>query len=68
MSNSSIWLVAATTSRQSGVGSEGNGEVLHIPQSSNVTDGLVSYSGHIGGTESHPSAEMQSVYSTASAD
>ena len=46
--------------------------VLRIPQSSSITeaspsDSTVSYIGHSLG-ESYPSAEMQSVYSTAPAD
>ena len=74
---SSIWpvdraLSGATTSGQSGPGSDGNEGVLCIPQSSSITgtsslDCLVSYSGHsLGG--SYSSAEMQSVYSTAPDD
>ena len=57
---------------QSGPGSDGNKEVLSIPQSSSITgtspsDCLVSYPGHsLGG--SYSSAEKQSVYSTAPAD
>ena len=57
---------------QSGPGSDGNEEVLRIPQSSSIagtspSDCLVSYPGHsLGG--SYPSAEVQSVYSTAPAD
>ena len=77
MSNSSIWLIVrnlsdATTPGESGPGSDGNGEVLHISQSASIieaspSDCLVSYPGHSLG-ESYPSAEIQSVYSTASAD
>ena len=65
-------LSGATTPGQSGPGSNGNEGVLHIPQSSSTagtspSDCLVSYPGHsLGG--SYPSAEMQSVYSTAPAD
>ena len=76
MSNSSIWAIdktlsGATTPGQSGPGSNGNEGVLHIPQSSNITevsasDCLVSYTGHSLG-ESYPSAKMQFVYSTAPA-
>ncbi len=57
---------------QSGPGSNGNKGVLRIPQSSNTagtspSDCLVSHLGHsLAG--SYPSAEMQSVYSTAPAD
>ena len=56
MSNSSIWpinrtLSVATTIGQSGSGSNGNEEVLHIPQSSrtgaSLSDCLVSYPGHL---------------------
>ena len=57
---------------QSGPGSDGNEGVLRIPQSSSTagtspSDCLVSYPGHflVG---SYPSAEVQSVYSTAPAD
>ena len=43
MSNSSIWPIDITLSgasipEQSGPGSDGNEEVLHIPQSSNITE------------------------------
>ena len=74
MSNSSIWpiertLLGATTLGQSGPESDGNEGVLHIPQSSCITgaspsDCLVSYLGH-SLEEFYPTAEMQSVYSTA---
>ena len=74
---SSIWpidrtLSSATTLDQSGPVSDGNEGILHIPQSSSITgalawDGLMSYSGEWLG-KSYPSAEMQSVYSTAPAD
>ena len=77
MQFSSIWpidrtLSGATTLGQSGPGSNGNEVVLLIPQSSCITgtspsDCLVSYLGHLLG-ESYPSAEKQSVYSTAPAD
>ena len=61
-----------TTLGQSGPGSDGNEEVLHIPQSSSITensasDCLVSYAGH-SLEESYPSAEMQSMYSIVPAD
>ena len=57
---------------QSGPGSDGNEGVLRIPQSSSIagtspSDCLVSYPGHSLGS-SYPSAEVQSVYSTAPAD
>ena len=78
MQISSIWpidgtLSGATTSGQSGPGSNGNEGVLCIPQSSSITgtspsDCLVSYPGHSLGGESYPSAEKQSVYSTAPVD
>ena len=56
-----------------GSGSNGNEGVLRIPQSSNTagtspTDCLVSYTGHSLGGGSYPSAEVQSVYSTAPTD
>ena len=62
-----------TIPSQSGPGSDGNKGVLHIPQSSSITgtsplDCLVSYSGHSMMGGSYPSAEKQSVYSTAPAD
>ena len=69
---SSIWPTGATTPAQSGPGSNGNEGMLRILQSPSITgtslsDGLVSYSGHsLEGF--YPSAEMQSVYSTAPAD
>ena len=65
-------LSGATTSSQNGPGSDGKKEVLHIPQSTSIsgtspTDCLVSCTGYsLGG--SYPSAEVQSVYSTAPAD
>ena len=44
-------LSGAATSNQSGPGSKGNEEVIHIPQSSrprdSPSDGLVSYLGHL---------------------
>ena len=62
----------ATTLSQYGSGGDGNEGVLCIPQSSDITkaslsDCLGSKAGHSLG-ESYPSAEMQSVYSEASAD
>ena len=64
-------LSGATTPGQSGPGSDGNEGVLRIPQSPSITgtspsDCLVSYPGHSLGV-SYPSAEVQSVYSTATA-
>ena len=74
MSNSSICpidrtLSSATNPGQSGPGSDGNEGVLHVPQSFSITeaspsDCLMSYPGHSLG-EFYPSAEIQSVYSTA---
>ena len=57
---------------QSGPGSNGNEGVLHISQSPSITgtspsDFLVSYPG-LSLEGSYPSAEVQSVYSTAPAD
>ena len=73
MSNIAIWpidrtLSGATTPGQSGLGSDGNEEVLHIPQSSSFTGAslshcLISYPGYSLG-DSYPFAEMQSMYST----
>ena len=64
-----------TTLGPSGPGSDSNEGMLHIPQSSSITgtsssDCLVSYPGHSFGSGggSYPSAEVQSVYSTAPAD
>ena len=77
MSNSSIWpkdktLSDDTTPSQSGIGSDGNDGVLYMLQRPSIigaspSDCLVSYLGHPYGG-SYPSAEMQSVYSTAPAD
>ena len=65
-------LSGATITGQSGRGSDGNEGVLCIPQSSRITgtspsDCLVSYAGH-SFWGSYPSAEKQSVNSTAPAD
>ena len=62
-------LSSATTQNQSGPWSDGNEGVLRIPQISSITeaspsDCLVLYTRHSLG-ESYPSAEKQSVYSTA---
>ena len=75
---SSIWpldrtLSGATIPCQRGPGSDGNEGVLSIPQSYSITGTLpsyclVSYPGHSLVGWSYPSAEMQSVYSTAPAD
>ena len=74
---SSIWpidrtLSGATTPGQCGPGSDSSKEILHIPQSSCITeasppDCLVSNLGH-SERESYSSAEMLSVYSAAPAD
>ena len=74
---SSIWpvdrtLSGATTPSQSGPGSDDNKGVLRIPQSSSITgtsqsDYLVSYPADLL-AGSYPSAEVQSVYSTAPTD
>ena len=64
-------LSGTTTPGHSGPGSDGNEGVLCILQSSGITgtspsDCLVSYPGHsLGEEESYPSAEVQSVSSTA---
>ena len=65
-------LSGATTHGQAGPGSDDNEGIPRIPQSSGITDTspsdcLVLYTGNSLG-ESYPSAEMQSVYSTALAD
>ena len=65
-------LSVATTSGKNRPGSDGNKEVLHIPQSSSITraspsDCFVSFRGHWL-WEYYPSAEVQSVYSAALAD
>ena len=53
-------------------GSNSNEEVLHTPQSSrtetSLSDGLVSYPGHLLGSRVYSSAEMHLMYSTAPAD
>ena len=77
MSNSSIWpkdraLSVAYTPGKSGTGSDSNEFVLPIPQISNInevspSDYLVSNPGHSFG-ESYSSAELQSVYSSATDD
>ena len=76
--NNSIWtidgsLTAATTLGQSGSGINGNESLLCAPQSSSIiktsiSDCLVSYQDPHWEGGSYPSAEMQSVYSAASAD
>ena len=57
-----------TTPGHSGPGNNDNERLLHIPQSNRTeaspSDCLMSYPGH-SFVESYPSAEMQSVYSTA---
>ena len=68
-------LSGVNTTGQSGPGSDDNEGVFHIPQSCSITgtspsDCLVSYPGNSFGCMcvSYPSAEIQSVYSTAPAD
>ena len=66
-------LSGATIPGQSEPGSDGNEGVSHIPQSYSISgtspsDCLVSYPGHSFGGGSYPTAEVQSVYSTAPAD
>ena len=78
MSKSSIspidrTLSGAATPEKSEPRSNGKEEVLYIPQSSTITgaspsDCLVSYSEHSSEWSSYPSAEMQLVYSIATAD
>ena len=73
----SIWpidrtLSGATTPGQGGPGSDSNKQVLHIPQSSCITEAspsncLVSYPGN-SLVESYSSAEKQLVHSAASAN
>ena len=74
---SSIWpidraLSDVITPGQSGPGSDGNEVILRISQSSSISvtsisDCLVSYPGHtLGG--SYPTADVLSLYSTASGD
>ena len=77
MSNSSIWpidrtLSGATTLGQSGPGNDGNKGVLHVPQTSSISeasssDCLVSYPGGLL-EEPYSFAEMKSVYSAAAVD
>ena len=66
-------LSGATTPGENRPGSDSNEGVLRIPQSSSITgtspsDCLVSYLGHLLREGSYPSAEMQSMYSTAPVD
>ena len=63
-----VTLSGATTPGQSEPGSDGNEEVLCIPQSSSITGtSPMSSPGHsLGG--SYSSADVQSVYSTAPAN
>ena len=65
-------LSGATTPGQSGPKSDGNEEILNIPQSSSITetspsDCLVSHPGHLL-RRSYSFADMQSVYSATPAD
>ena len=67
---SSIWPIRCYNSGQSGPESDGNKNVLRIPQGwavSSLSDSLLSYLGNLLG-ESYPSAGVQTVYSTAPAD
>ena len=64
-------LSGACTSGQKGIGSDGNERVLHMPQNFSITESLpsdrfVSYTQQPLGRGSYQSAEIQSVYSTAS--
>ena len=66
-------LLGSTTPSESGPGSDGNEGVLCIPQSfriirATLSDCLESYLGYSLVEGSYPSAEKQSVYSTAPAD
>ena len=65
-------LSCATTLGQSEFGTNGNEEVLHIPQSSSITGTSLSdcfmYIQDTRGWGSYPSAKKQSAYSTAPAD
>ena len=66
-------LTGTSTPGQSGLRRNSNEKVLHVPQNSRTgaspSDGLVSYPGHLLGLRvSYPSAEMQSAYSTATAE
>ena len=58
---------SATSLGQSGHWDDGNEGVLCIPQSSSPSDCCVINRTFVGG-RSYPSAEMQSIYSTAPAD
>ena len=60
-------LSGATTPGQNGPESNGNEGVLRIPQGPSPSDCLVSYPEHSLGRGSYPSAEVQSVYSSAPA-
>ena len=73
MSNTAPFLTGTTTPGQSGPGSDGNEGVLRIPQRSSITGSSpsdrLSYPGlTFGGGGLTPSAEVQSVYSTAPTD
>ena len=59
-------LSGVTTPNQSGPGSDGNEEVLRIPQNSSITE--ASTSDYLVSGESYPSAEMQGMYYVAPAD
>ena len=65
-------LIGTTTPSQNEPGSKGNEGWFHIPESSTTgaspSGALVSYPEYALRRGSYPSPEMQSVYSTASAD
>ena len=74
ISNSSIWPIDMTLSGGTNLGqseskSDSKEGVLRIPKNSKIraspSDGFVSYTGHLPWGLSYPSAEMQSVFSTA---
>ena len=71
----SYWTIDRTLSGaialgQSGSGSDGNEEVLHIPQCSRALESndLILYPGHALWCGSYPFAEMQSLFSRAPTD
>ena len=69
----SITFGTVSTLGQSGYGSDGNEGVLHIPQSSSITesspsDFCMSYPEHPLKVGYSPSKDMQSVYSTGPAN
>ena len=74
MSDNSIWrtLSGATTPSQGGPESNGNEKVLYFTQISktwdSLSDRLMSFPGQSLVGKSYPSAETQSIFSTAPAD